>query len=120
MGAGTATIGQPDFEEERDLFEMANLYPRTTGLPVTVWVSPKGGAKYDVRAKVSTVPGDRMAIERAAVIGVRPEPALLHGELPPDVTAQVQAWTRLNTPALVEHWDGSIDTVELGAKLQKV
>jgi hypothetical protein len=30
--------------DDLDLFEMANLYPRTTGLPMTVWVSPKGGA----------------------------------------------------------------------------
>ncbi|HVC54300.1 MAG TPA: hypothetical protein VND87_19965 [Stellaceae bacterium] len=24
------------------LYEMANLYPRTTGLPMTVWVGPRG------------------------------------------------------------------------------
>jgi hypothetical protein len=23
-------------------YEMANLYPRETGLPMTVWVSPRG------------------------------------------------------------------------------
>ncbi len=29
-------------DEEADLFEMANLYPLTTGFPMTVWVSPGG------------------------------------------------------------------------------
>ena len=28
--------------ETKDLFEMANLYPDTTGLPMTVWISPCG------------------------------------------------------------------------------
>jgi len=30
---------QPDKDE---LFEMASLFPRTTRLPMTVWVSPRG------------------------------------------------------------------------------
>jgi len=29
-------------EQADELFEMANLFPRTTGLPMTVWVSPRG------------------------------------------------------------------------------
>src|ERR1700687_1709888 len=32
---GTDVPGEPE-----DLFEMANPYPSTTGLPMTVWVSP--------------------------------------------------------------------------------
>jgi hypothetical protein len=39
--------------DERDLFEMANLYPDTTGLPMTVWVSPRGTARHDARIKVN-------------------------------------------------------------------
>jgi hypothetical protein len=41
---------EPDTDE---LFEMANLFPRTTGLPITVWVSPRGNARHDVRVKVN-------------------------------------------------------------------
>jgi hypothetical protein len=29
-------------EASEDLFEMADLYPATTGLPMTAWVSPRG------------------------------------------------------------------------------
>ena len=29
-----------DAPDTDDLFEMANLFPRTTGLPMTVWVRP--------------------------------------------------------------------------------
>ena len=104
-------------EEEQDLFEMANLFPRTTGLPVTVWVSPRGGARHDVRIKVAQTPGDRMDIADAAVVGVRPQPALLHGELKADVVRAVFAWALMNRQALVAYWNGELDTLELGARL---
>lgn len=33
----------PKSERAEAPYEMANLYPRDTGLPMTVWVSPRGG-----------------------------------------------------------------------------
>jgi hypothetical protein len=39
--------------ETEDLIELANLYPDTTGLPMTVWISPHGNARRDVRVKVN-------------------------------------------------------------------
>ena len=107
-------------DEERDLFEMAILYPRTTGLPVTIWISPRGGARHDVRIKVSPTPGDRMDIGDAAVVAVRPKPVLLHGELPPDVERATLSWTALNAAALIDYWDGRLDTIELGARLKRL
>ena len=43
--------------EDLDLFEMANIYPKNTGLPMTVWVSPRGHAKH--AAPHQGVPGAR-------------------------------------------------------------
>src|SRR5580658_7509882 len=43
-----------------DLYEMANLFPEDTGLPVTVWVSPRGRARHAARVKVCRVPGNKM------------------------------------------------------------
>jgi hypothetical protein len=62
-------VSQPDADE---LFEMANLFPRTTGLPMTVWVGPRGDARHDVRVKVNMTHGDQMNIANTAVVGVRP------------------------------------------------
>ena len=68
-----------------DLFEMANLFPRTTGLPMTVWVSPRGNARHDVRIKVNMTHGNQMNAANTAVvgnieivIGVRPENVVEH------------------------------------------
>lgn len=103
-----------------DLFEMANLYPRTTGLPMTVWVSPRGGARHDARVKVSRHGGDRMVPEDAAVVGIRPQPSLIERSLGRREFDLVVRWIGLNQTALIEDWDGGIDTIELGARLLRV
>ena len=58
--------------ETEDLFEMANLFPATTGLPMTVWVSPRGNARHDVRVKVNMTHGNQMNAANTAVVAVRP------------------------------------------------
>ena len=108
---------------ERDadeLFEMANLFPRTTGLPMTVWVSPRGNARHDVRVKVNMTHGDQMNVANTAIVGVRPTPHLITGDLPPNDQRAVFEWISLNTAAIVEYWDGRIDTIELGQSLKRL
>ncbi len=105
---------------EDELFEMANLYPRTTGLPMTVWVGPRGNARHDVRVKVNMTHGNQMNIDNTAVIGVRPSPHIIAGQLSSDDERAVAAWIVLNTDAVVAYWDGDIDTLELVQTLKTV
>jgi len=65
--------------EADNLFEMANLFRRTTGLPMTVWVSPGGNARHDVRVKVNLTYGNQMNAGNIAVVGVRPSPRVIAG-----------------------------------------
>jgi hypothetical protein len=104
-------------DADDDLFEMANLFPRTTGLPMTVWVSPRGNARHDVRVKVNLTHGNQMNIANTAVVGVRPGPHLVAGQLAPEDERAVFEWVALNTAALVAYWDGQIDTIQLGERL---
>jgi hypothetical protein len=99
--------------DARDLFEMANLYPDTTGLPMTVWVSPRGNARHDVRVKVNMTHGNQMTIADTAVVGVRPAPRVIAGQLSPTDTQAVFQWVVLNTGVLVAYWDGQIDTARM-------
>ena len=103
-----------------DLFEMANLFPRTTGLPMTVWVSPRGNARHDVRVKINMTHGDQMNIANTAVVGVRPTPHVIAGHVSPDDERVVFEWVSLNTTALVAYWDGRIDTIELARLLKRI
>src|SRR5436853_7165671 len=86
-----------------DLFEMANLFPRTTGLPMTVWVSPRGNARHDVRVKVNMTHGNQMNAANTAVIGVRPGPPMITGRLAPEDERAVRQCVALNADALIEY-----------------
>jgi hypothetical protein len=107
-------------EDTDDLFEMANLYPRETGLPMTVWVSPRGNARHDVRVKVNMAHGNQMNIANTAIVGVRPTPRVVAGRLAPGDAQAVFQWIALNTDALVAYWEGRIGTIELAAALRPI
>jgi hypothetical protein len=78
------------------LFEMANLYPGATGLPMTVWVSPRAHARHDARVKVNITHGKRMDLDQAAVVAIRPAPRLIEGSLSAADQAAVSEWIRCN------------------------
>src|SRR5208282_2886223 len=101
--------------ETDDLFETANLFPRTTGLPMTVWVSPRGNARRDVRIKGEYEP---RRSDEPGKHGVRPSPRVIAGRLSPDDRQAVFEWVSLNTAPLVAYCEGQIDTIELGRLLQ--
>jgi hypothetical protein len=106
--------------EEEDFFDMANLRPKTTGLPMTVWVSYRGHARHDARVKVCQTPGDRMDVDDLAVVGIRPEPTLIEGTLDAANLKLVQQWIALNTETLIGYWDGEIDTADMIQGLQRL
>jgi hypothetical protein len=109
-----------DKASEDELYEMVNIYPADSGLPMTVWAGPRGNARHDVRVKVNMAHGNRMSIANAAVVAVRPTPRLVVGRLSAADMQAVSDWLRLNEAALVAHWDGRISGVELGRRLQRL
>jgi len=106
--------------DDGDLFEMANLSPALTGLPMVIWVSERGRARHDVRIKVHTAHGRQMSIGNIATVAVRPTPRLIAGQLSAADMQAVSDWIRLNEAALVDYWDGRIYTDELIQRLQRL
>jgi hypothetical protein len=105
-------------DASEDLFEMANFFPADTGLPMTVWVSPRGNARHDVRIKVNMAHGPRMTIANSAVVAVRPAPRLVAGQLSPADMLAVGDWIRLNEAALIDYWNGQVSTAGLVHRLR--
>jgi hypothetical protein len=105
---------------DADTYEMANLYPRDTGLPMTVRVGPRGRARHDARVKVCRTHGDRMEGTNLAVVAIRPVPQVVHGPLAQRDFASVAAWIALNQDALIDYWNGTLGTVEFAAKLRRL
>jgi hypothetical protein len=111
---------EPSQPDQDVLFEMANLYPKTTGLPMTVWVSPRGHPQHDARVKVCRVPGNRMVIEDTAVVSALPRPEVVEGPLDQEALDAVSRWIDLNRDVLIEHGDGTADTADLIQRLRRV
>jgi len=103
-----APVDQPAAE---DLFEMANLSPKRTGLPFVIWISPRGGAQHDVRVKVTrspkALPGEFITVT------VRPEVNVLGpGKLSTHELALLRQWIELNRDVLIRFWNGDIEYTE--------
>jgi hypothetical protein len=110
------------FEEvgSEDIFEMTNLSPRMTGLPMSVWVSPRGNARHDVRIKVNMTHGRQMNIDNTAIVAVRPSPRVVAGHLTTDDRRVVAEWTALNADAIIDYWDEKLDTDQFLGRLKRL
>ena len=95
-------------DDSEAFFEMANLFPKHTGLPFVVWISYKGGAQHDVRVKVS--PGPKAQPSQMASVAIRPNAHLVEGKMKASDLALLAKWIALNHDALVKYWEGDIDT----------
>jgi hypothetical protein len=113
-----AVSDAPAAADSDDIFFMTNLSPRMTGLPMAVWVSPRGNARHDVRIKVNTTHGNRMTIEDTAVVAVRPAPRVVAGRLTSEDRRLVADWVRLNFAAIIGYWDNELDTGQFLERLK--
>jgi hypothetical protein len=91
-------------------FEMANLRPKTTGLPFVVWVSQKAGAPHDIRVKVARTA--KVIPSQMSVYGVRPFAHLEGPGLSPGDEKLLANWLATNQEVLVAFWDGDIEYTE--------
>jgi hypothetical protein len=64
--------------EEEACYEMANLFPKHTGLPFVVWVSIRGRARHDVRVRVSL--GSKVQPDDFISVGIRPAVHVIDGD----------------------------------------
>jgi hypothetical protein len=103
-----------------DIFEMTNLSPRMTGLPMSVWASPRGNARHDVRIKVNMTHGRQMNIDNTAIVAVRPSPRVVAGHLTTDDRRVVAEWTALNADAIIDYWDEKLDTDQFLGRLKRL
>ena len=92
------------------LFEMANLRPERTGLPLVVFISQKGGARHDIRVKVAR--GAKVRASEMTTVAVRPTVRVIRGALDPGDLARLAEWIELNRDVLVDYWNGNIEYTE--------
>lgn len=91
-------------------FDMANLGQKHTGLPFVVWISVRGGARHDVRVKVSrnlkATPSELISV------AMRPEVRVIDGEMSGSDLALLGQWIELNRDVIIRYWNSEIDTMD--------
>jgi hypothetical protein len=102
-----------------DLFEMVNLRGRSTGLPMNIWIGPRGGAHHAARIKVQGDHREKFDRNDLAVVSVEDDPPqLVEGELSAEDLELVRRYVVLNRAAILDHWREETDGVELTRALR--
>jgi hypothetical protein len=96
--------------EGQATFEMANLRPERTGLPLVVFISQRGGARRDIRVKVARIP--RVRPSEIVTVALRPSVRVVRGRLDPHDLALLRQWIDLNEQLLIDYWNGVIGYTE--------
>ena len=114
-------VSSPAAGAAEDLFEMANLSPALTGLPMIVWISERGHARHDARVKVALIHGRRVRPDRTAAVSVRPTVEVVAGaEVERRDLELVRQWIELNRETIIAYWDGDLLTDEVIARLKPI
>ena len=101
-------------------FRMVNLFPRTTGLPMTIWAGPRSGARHAPRIMVNMTHGNAKDVNNTAVVSIQPQPHLIAGSLSASDIAAVASWIDLNREALLAHWLGWTDGAEIAMRTKRL
>ncbi len=114
MNAAKAIVEPIPAEE---LFEMATLGPRTTGVNARLWVSQEMGKRHKPRLKIQMEHGSEMV----PVSILEPVLQLAGAPLPAPVLKDVSQFIQLNRDALLAYWNGDIfDTKEFIDQLKPI
>jgi hypothetical protein len=101
-----------------DPFFAVKLASRTTGLPMNIWLSPRGQAGHSGRIWVQADHHEQFESDHLAVVSVEDEPRLLEGQLDAADLVLLGRYIALNRAAILDHWVGQTDGVELSRCLQ--
>lgn len=105
-----------------DIFAMANLYPKRTGLPVIIWVDNLGKARkveHNLpRVKVQNIPGDK-AVDDTFELSISIHPKILSGKckLTTKQKKQVVDYISEHFQDFMDHWNQIIDEDDLKERL---
>ena len=99
----------------QDLFEMANLRSKSTGLPMSIYVSEKN-SQHGPRIKVSGKYTDKIDSHIFFSVSIADTPEIVAGtcgEITTSDLTKVFNWVKSNKDALLKYWEREIDTAEL-------
>jgi hypothetical protein len=104
-----------------DLTLDTNVRGRSSGLPMNIWIGPRGHARHAARIKVQMNHRAQFDLDELAVLSVDDgPPVVLEGWLPASDLALVRRYIALNKQAILDHWREKTDGVELSQALKRI
>ena len=110
MEYGIASVTMMETDDDLDGYAMTNVRPQRTGMPFTVWVSPKGNARHDVRVKVGYHP--KLFPAHMGTYSLRPFAYVVGERLSSDDEKVLKQWIDKNIDVVLAHWYGDIEYSE--------
>lgn len=101
-------------------FLMVNLRGRSTGLPMNIWISSRGHSRHTARIKVQMDHKARFDIGKLASVSVEDPPVVKEGQLDAADLEVVRQYIALNKRAILNHWQGKTDGLELLRALKPI
>lgn len=107
------------------MWEMTNLKPEETGLPVIIYVSDKGNSQHGPRIKVqndysSKVTNDWFSVTIANDAKVPDSQSHIKIKVKAKDIDKVKQWVRLNRDLLLKYWNGTITTTTFIKEFKKL
>jgi hypothetical protein len=104
-----------------DLFLMVNVRSRSSGLPMNVWIGPRGHARHAAHIKVQMDHGPQFDVDNLAVVSVEDDPPqIIEGSLGAADLNRIRRYIELNKQAIMEHWQEKTDGIELSRALKRL
>lgn len=110
-----------EFNKKLDLFEMANVQPKETGLDMIIFVSPGTFYNHGPRIKVSTKYGDKLSGDADFfVLTLEGEVIGDTGEIKNKDIEKIKKFVSLNKKVLKKLWNEEISPYDAVSLFQKV
>jgi hypothetical protein len=94
---------------KESLYEMANIRPNVTGLPMVIWIQPfTGKEKHGPRIKVQKKHGSKVNTTNWVTVSISKLPEIKDGLLSKENFKLVSKWIILNLKGLRDVWNDKI------------
>ena len=110
-----------DKPQEIDMFLLASLWPKETGLPTTIWIEERSDTPKDKQGpkiRVMIHPGKK-DIRETAVVTLEKPPRLI-GRLDPKYFVEAKEFIELNRKPLMDYWNHRISFPDFARRFKKI
>jgi len=107
--------------DEEDLFEMANVREKQSGIPFVIFISSKDAAmsKHGPRVKVSNLK-DRWDPTSNFVVTIPELRVIGDAKLTTDQLEDLKDWIKLNRDLIIKYWNKVIDDQEFLNSIKRI